>query len=146
MIVADLKLRFVALVVIVGELETVQEQILWIFTEEQSTRDRCDTKRTRVRVRNESVKSVNVSRLEPELFARDSSGRDRDRKDHARFKKLILVGEVLDSFLIDSQVQSEELREQLLRARFESILFVGQDRLHRRDSLQHCNRRQRCRC
>src|SRR5215216_722972 len=135
MVVTNLKLRFVALVMVVCELEAFQKQILRIFAQKQTARDRRYAKRSCIRIGDEGVEAVYVSRLEADLLACDSSRRDCDGKNNARFEKLILVREVLDPLLIDSQVQSEKLAEQLLCAGLERMLLVRQDWLNCRDSL-----------
>ena len=62
-------------------------------------------------------------------------------KNDSRLEKLILVGEVFDSLLVDGQIQPEVFREQLLRASLEGMLLVRQNRQHSRDALQNRNGR-----
>ena len=78
--IADLKLRFVPLVVVVRELEAMQKQVLGILTQEQAACDRCYAKRSRIRIRNEGAKAVYLRGFESEFFAGDTSGGDRDRE------------------------------------------------------------------
>ena len=58
--VTDLKLRFVSLIVIVSELQSVQKKVLRILTKEQSARNRRYAKRPRIGIRDEGVKAMDL--------------------------------------------------------------------------------------
>src|SRR5215207_10204271 len=111
--------------VVVGvELLSRHFETLNVLAQKQAADDRRDAVGVCVGVGDETAEAADVGRFEPQLFARHAPARDGDGEDDAGLEELVFVGEVLDALLVDAQVETEEAREELLRAYLERVLLV----------------------